>query len=263
MLEAARLQDAKHGSRWSSRAAVYCAAVLTGLRRNELRQLIWDDVDFDQGLIRVRAEVGKARRADVIPLHPDVAETLRAIRNPEAKPLDRVFKTMPTAKTFNFDLRRAGIPKRDEADRVVDLHALRTTLGTELARQGIAPQLAQKIMRHSDYRITMEHSVSLGLAETAAALQKLPGVTNTSGTEDKEAAQGIGEVPPPTSRNPSTPQQNPQHTQHDTVLKGASACDEACDQDLSTDDPKSLQNAMLSDSLLVAAKAEDGMPGRT
>jgi hypothetical protein len=40
-------------------------------------------------------------------------------------------------KRFNADCRRAGIPKRDERGRTVDIHALGTTFGTMLARSGV------------------------------------------------------------------------------------------------------------------------------
>ncbi len=34
---------------------------------------------------------------------------------------------------------------------------LRTTLGTQLARAGVAPQITQRIMRHADFRTTNRH----------------------------------------------------------------------------------------------------------
>jgi hypothetical protein len=43
-----------------------------------------------------------------------------------------------------------------------------------LARQGIGPQVAQRIMRHSDYRTTAKHYVRLELTDTAAAVGALP-----------------------------------------------------------------------------------------
>lgn len=60
--------------------------------------------------------------------------------------------------------------------RVIDLHALRTTLGTQLARAGVTPQVAQRIMRHGDYRTTLKHYTVLGLTDTAAAIDRLPGI---------------------------------------------------------------------------------------
>jgi hypothetical protein len=46
---------------------------------------------------------------------------------------------------------KTRIVTEDDEGRVIDLHALRTTLGTQLARSGIAPQIAQRIMRHAEY----------------------------------------------------------------------------------------------------------------
>ena len=57
---------------------------------------------------------------------------------------------------------------------MVDLHALRTTLGTQLARAGVAPQVAQKVMRHGDYRTTLKHYTVLGLVDAAQAVGRLP-----------------------------------------------------------------------------------------
>ncbi|MHC4163103.1 MAG: tyrosine-type recombinase/integrase [Planctomycetota bacterium] len=42
----------------------------------------------------------------------------------------------------------------DAAGRVVDFHALRVTYATSLGRQGVPLQKAQKLMRHSDPKLT-------------------------------------------------------------------------------------------------------------
>jgi hypothetical protein len=85
--------------------------------------------------------------------------------------------------------------------RVIDLHALRTTLGTQLARAGVTPQVAQRIMRHSDYRTTLKHYTVLGLTDTAAALDRLPGImTQPSALE----ATGTTDTAPETG--PTHPQ---------------------------------------------------------
>ncbi len=75
------------------------------------------------------------------------------------------------------------LAKFDAEGRVVDFHAMRTTLGTRLALQGVAPQLAQRIMRHSDYRTTVQHCTVLGLADTAKAINQLPEIGGTVETE--------------------------------------------------------------------------------
>jgi len=91
-----------------------------------------------------------------------------------------------TNRTVAADFERAGIAP-DAEGRIADLHALRTTLGTNLARRGVTPQVAQKIMRHADYRTTLACYTVLGLADTEADVARLPGV----GADDaREAATG-------------------------------------------------------------------------
>jgi hypothetical protein len=42
-------------------------------------------------------------------------------------------------RVFDRDLRAAGIPKRDERGRTLNVHALRTTFGTLLSKGGASP----------------------------------------------------------------------------------------------------------------------------
>ncbi len=77
-------------------------------------------------------------------------------------------------RTFNLDLAAAGISKRDAQERTVDVHSLRHTFATLLARNGVSPSVAQKLMRHSDIRLTMNTYTHLDLADTANAVAILP-----------------------------------------------------------------------------------------
>ena len=77
-------------------------------------------------------------------------------------------------RTFNLDLAAAGIAKRDAHGRTVDVHCLRHTFATLLARNGVSPSVAQKLMRHSDIRLTMNTYTHLDLADTASAVAALP-----------------------------------------------------------------------------------------
>ena len=43
-------------------------------------------------------------------------------------------------------------------------------------RAGVTPQVAQRIMRHTDYRTTLKHYTVLVLTDTAAAINRLPGI---------------------------------------------------------------------------------------
>src|SRR5262249_55222033 len=59
------------------------------------------------------------------------------------------------SKVLNRDLRMAGIAKRDDRNRVLDVHAFRHTFGTMLSKGGVAPRTAQAAMRHSKIDLTM------------------------------------------------------------------------------------------------------------
>jgi integrase len=54
------------------------------------------------------------------------------------------------------------------------VHCLRHTFATLLARNGVSPSIAQKLMRHSDIRLTMNTYTHLDLADTAGAVASLP-----------------------------------------------------------------------------------------
>jgi len=141
----------------------------------------------------VRPENEKARRGARQPLGDDLADAIRghlADRlddaqeearserrpHPIALPKDEKLVGAPTLRTFNADLEAAGIAKKDEWGRTVDLHSLRHTFGTLLARSGVHPRTAMELMRHSDIRLTTKIYQHLELADTAGAVNQLPTV---------------------------------------------------------------------------------------
>jgi hypothetical protein len=64
-------------------------------------------------------------------------------------------RTIPTPRGFRLDLKAAGIEPRDAEGLIVDLHALaRVTLATRLSDANVPLVQAQRILRHSDPRLT-------------------------------------------------------------------------------------------------------------
>ena len=72
------------------------------------------------------------------------------------------------------DMKKAGIPKRDERGRTIDVHAMRTTFGTMLSTTGTAPRTAQAAMRHSDIKLTMGVYTDPKLLDVRQAVERLP-----------------------------------------------------------------------------------------
>jgi len=258
----------------------YLTAALAGLRRSELRKLCWSDLDFDAGTIAIRD--GKARREDLIPMHPQLADELARIRPAKAYAKARVFPTEVTNETRLKDFLRAGLARRmvvtdagdkpvligtgkrqrpktrivteDEDGRVVDLHALRTTLGTQLARSGIAPQIAQRIMRHAEYKTTLKHYTVLGLTDTASAIRQLPRIDSPA-TKERDAATGTYDADPHEKARPGHPQQNPQQSECFSQLRGATGYDNDARRHLAAPKAQVIASARVSDDLRSSATA--------
>lgn len=197
--ELLRLLDVASGR---GREAIYLAAALAGLRRGDLEALTWRDVDLIGHTLTIRG--GKAKRVDVLPMHPQLADALDALRRsspampdvrvfPDSDTLDRIrredFVDAGLARWETILDPKSGKPLKDkwgairrrfistDADGLsIDLHALRTTLGTQLARAGVTPQVARQIMRHTDYRTTLKHYTALALVDTAKAVGALPSI---------------------------------------------------------------------------------------
>ena len=158
------------------REAWYATAAFTGMRKGEMKSLEWRDIDFDQGVITLRHT--KAKKVQHVVIPEELRPILLAHRSTTNSTADsKVWITTVTDRTRKRDFERAGIAHRDSGGRVADLHCLRTTLGTRLARNGVSPQIAQKVMRHSDINITIGHYTDLGIPDCHQALAKLPQVT--------------------------------------------------------------------------------------
>ncbi len=117
--------------------AWYLMALWGGLRRSELKLVTWADIDLERSRLTIR--VGKAHREDIVPLHPELMDELRRIRPADVHPKTRVFSEEVTNQTRRREFERAGIALIDDHDRHADLHALRSALGTTLARGGVTP----------------------------------------------------------------------------------------------------------------------------
>jgi integrase len=175
----------------------YMLAYYAGLRLGDLKRLRWKQVDLGGKVLQIPN--GKAKRNDRVPLHPRLMAALERARPRDCLPSAAVFPSFPTNETRIKDFRRAGIAPTDDQDRVADLHSLRSSLATHLARKGVPAQILKQIMRHEDASTTEKFYVHFRDEDKASAIAKL-----TSG-EGAEAA----------------PHQNHHHSQRDEVLHRA------------------------------------------
>jgi len=157
LLGATRTGPNWHGMDGESRYWLYRLAAETGLRSNELRCLKRADLNLsDEPTITVQAKSAKNRSAATLPLRSSTAtelETFLKGKHPGAA----VFN-MPRPENvvvmLRQDLKAAGIDYRDDAGRVADFHALRTTFASQLVRSGVDIRTAKDLMRHSTIAMT-------------------------------------------------------------------------------------------------------------
>jgi integrase len=183
----AKLSDARRSvleAQGRSRVIAYRTLLLTGLRVGELARLRVADLNLDghNPHIQLPAKITKNGEEAFVPIRPDLVTELKAWLaerfGPGSPPADGIVFEVPAGflRIFNRDLSLAGIPKSVERGRTVDLHALRTTFGTLLSKCGVPPRVAQRLMRHSDIRLTMQTYTYPALFDLHGAVASLPSV---------------------------------------------------------------------------------------
>ena len=195
------------------RSLIYKVLILTGLRKNELASLTVAQLYLDARLpyIDLNAADEKNRQGSSIMLRPDLAGDLRQwlaaelVRlqtearergepMPARLPADMPLFNVPAGllRILNLDLKAAGIAKRDERGRTLDVHALRTTFGTLLSAGGVAPRTAQAAMRHASLEMTMQTYTDPKLLDIAGALDALPSLPLHAGKAEIAEAKATG-----------------------------------------------------------------------
>jgi len=165
--------------------------ILTACRRDEIADLAWSEVDFDQGLIVLPPERTKNRRRHVLPLPSVAIEVLKA--RPRSRDRAMVFGRGGRGYQ-NWSQRK------DEADaRIAEgrggemlarwtLHDLRRTAASGMAKLGTAPHVVECVLGHAsgfragvagtynryDYRAEMRQALALWAAHVLALLAGQP-----------------------------------------------------------------------------------------
>ncbi|HEX4345259.1 MAG TPA: tyrosine-type recombinase/integrase [Solirubrobacteraceae bacterium] len=162
--------------------ALYLTAAMTGLRQGELRGLRWEAVDWtaqrvlvQRNIVRGKETSPKSRKARSVPLAPQVAGELEALRRETAwnRTTDPVFADpqtgAPVARTpmmqrYRKALAGAGL------DVAFRMHDLRHTMGTSLAMAGIDVVTIQAYLGHSDLATTRRYMHYAPAADEAARI---------------------------------------------------------------------------------------------
>ena len=168
------------------RRVFYMLAANTGLRWREVARLRWQDFDLDTGVVIVPAGQTKNGKQAELPLVAPVIQALTEHRPAWPVGTDSVFSGQPTLKTWKRDLARAGIITRhvksgketyegylDERGRRLDRKCVRMSFCTWLKAAGVDLRDAQRLMRHSDPKLTSSIYTDIRLPNLRSAVESI------------------------------------------------------------------------------------------
>jgi integrase len=169
---------------WRTMCKIACH---TGLRRNEVVFLKWDQVDFENEVLTVcnvedhRTKSGKIR---TVPMNQEIIDALTEamLLAPEKNPF--VFRCNMTEHNFSHRLARividAGyytVDDKGKKHNKFSFHDLRRTFGTNLANKGISPKVLQELMGHAKLETTMKYYVNANMEQKKQAVAMLAAQT--------------------------------------------------------------------------------------
>ncbi len=132
-------------------------ALNTGLRRGEIFDLEWRDVDFANNRLTVRAAAAKGQRARYIPLNKGVRKLLKQWKKQTGRSSERVFPGKEDKRLNNIS---TAWKKLIIDAKIVDFtfHDLRHCFATQVLKGGADIVTVSKLLGHSDLKMTLRYS---------------------------------------------------------------------------------------------------------
>lgn len=145
-------------------------ALWTGLRRNEIINLQWSDVDLNRKVLIVSNKEGfrtKSGKSRSIPLNTQLVAMLTEMKTVSCRPDDRVFPVnyWTLGQHYRKAARNAGLGG-------ITLHTLRHTFASHLIMAGADVRSVQELLGHHDISVTMIYS-HLSRDHLSATVEKL------------------------------------------------------------------------------------------
>ncbi len=134
---------------------IWLAFLHTGLRRSELVELKWKDVDLERGRITILKDL-PGKGVGWVPMSEEIKTEFELFKRGKAS--DYVFTTKigtpyrnNLMREFRRCLKKAGINQEG-----ISIHSLRYTFATILASQNTHPKLIQTLLRHKSVSTSMD-----------------------------------------------------------------------------------------------------------
>ena len=180
----------RKSNKWNpgERVLIYRLLLGTGLRSTELSLLVPNQIDFERCRLTIEAAKTKNKKSGILPVRPDLVQSVKAwVAEHGIQSHERIFhyEARLLCDAFYRDLEAAGIERKNPDGRCLDIHALRKTFGTMLARAGVPLTTTQRLMRHSSPVITAKLYIDVDPLDMANALGQLPAFSPVIPTSPK------------------------------------------------------------------------------
>jgi integrase len=162
-------------------STIVAVAAFTGVRKGELRGLLWENYDGEQVLIsqsfwRGHALEPKTRQSKApVPVIAQLARLLDSHRCLSGSPANGLMFPSPAGKPINLDALAADVivPQVTRAGvQWHGWHAFRRGLATNLHHLGVSDKIIQRILRHSNVGVTQDCYIKTADSEVAAAMRQ-------------------------------------------------------------------------------------------
>jgi site-specific recombinase XerD len=146
----------------------------TGLRKQELMNLEWKDIDCSRKIIKIRAKESWSPKTDEreVPINQNLLDLLT--KHKKTQKGDLVFHDSEGNKIGDNKLRKELIKltKKCGFPDVTKIHSLRHTFASHLVMKGVDIPTVSKLLGHKDIATTMIYS-HLAPSHLAKAVEKL------------------------------------------------------------------------------------------
>ena len=183
-------------------------ALMTGMRKSEILDLKWKDVDFERKIIYIVKTKSKKQRE--VPIAPKLDIILKKLFNKASSPNDHVFVTSrghhkyhKIDTIFEKAVREAGIED-------FTFHDLRHSFASYMVMEGHGLPVVKEVLGHSDIRTTMRytHVSKEHIRKAVDSMgEMLDRIWSKSGQQDDQPEAKI-DTQPDTIDTLLTPEQN-------------------------------------------------------
>lgn len=147
-------------------------ALNTGLRRGELLQLRWRDIDLPRTNLTVRGEGAKTGQTRHVPLNTEVVDVLKKWK-PAGAEADRFVFSASTSTAPLAEARKAWAAVLTKAKiRSFRFHDLRHTFASKLVMAGVDLNTVRELLGRKKISMTLRYA-HLAPQHKAAAVEKL------------------------------------------------------------------------------------------